>query len=334
MDLITLYKENFTIFIGIFVALAVMGIATLYDRYKEKGGAPFSLKEFKLLSDMSPKLTAAGSRGLKPFSKLSKKLNSLIQEKSGSGQKRSGSSQNKSGSSRKKPASAQSNSSKNFYGQLETMLLKTKYAGEKLFAGLRNKISSLSSALPRKDSSNKEKFVPLSDDKNADLKFGTTDNVNNLDKAVESKKDELDFDDDLLTKMSTSGALAASSPELSSPGLNTKEPPVGEMSSGLDVAFDNDFAIDESEFAIKVDGLDNEPVENGLTFNENVQEIKFGDEKDNLLDSLKKDIVVKKEKKINFMDSMQGENLDLKLIKSDLEGVLKELNRFKQFHKS
>ncbi|MPN11195.1 hypothetical protein SDC9_158496 [bioreactor metagenome] len=106
------------------------------------------------------------------------------------------------------------------------------------------------------------------------------------------------------------------------------------MSSGQDMEFDNNFTIDESEFAIKVDGLDNAPVENGLTFNENVQEIKFGDEKDNLLDSLKKDIVIKKEKKINFMDNMQGENLDVKLIKSDLEGVLKEMNKYKQYHKT
>ena len=36
--------------------------------------------------------------------------------------------------------------------------------------------------------------------------------------------------------------------------------------------------------------------------------------RDSLLDSLKKDIVIKKEKKIDFMTSMQGENLDLKLI--------------------
>lgn len=321
MDLITIYKENFTIFIGIFVALAVMGITTLYDKHKSTGGASFSLKEFKFFSDMSPKITATGSEVLKQFSEFSKKLSSLIQARSGSIQK-------KSGSNQKKSTSIKSNSSKNFPGQAEAALLKTKDACQKYFAGFRNKISSLSSALPRKNSNAKEKFVPLSDDKNAGLKFDGTDKVNNLDKAVESKKDELDFDDDLLTKMSTSGTLAASSPELK------PEQSLGEMSSGLDVAFDNNFTIDESEFAIKVDGLDNEPVENGLTFNENNTEIKFGDEKDNLLDSLKKDIIVKKEKKINFMDDMQGENLDLKMMKSDLEGILIDLKKRKQYHKS
>jgi hypothetical protein len=34
------------------------------------------------------------------------------------------------------------------------------------------------------------------------------------------------------------------------------------------------------------------------------------------------------------MDNMQGENLDVKLMKSDLEGVLQELNKYKQYHKS
>ena len=314
MDLITIYKENFTIFIGIFVALAVMGITTLYDRYKEKGGASFSLKEFKPFSKISPKITSSGSKCLNKFSEFTKKINSLIQKKSGSSQKKS--------------TPVQSGSSKNFLRQLEAMLLNVKDAGQKHFTGFRNKISSLSSSLPRKNRSAKEKVVSISDDKNAN-QLGGTDKVNNLDKVVESKKDELNFDDDLLTKMSTSGNLAASSPE-----LKPKEPSPAEASSGQDMAFDNNFTIDESEFAIKVDGLDNEPVENGLTFNENAQEIKFGGEKDNLLDSLKKDIVIKKEKKINFMDNMQGEDLNVKLIKSDLEGVLKDLNRFKQYHKS
>lgn len=323
MDLITLYKENFTIFIGIFVALAIMGITTLYDRYKEKGGASPNLKESGLFSGSS-KIASSVSEVLRQFSGFGKKISNLIRNKAGSNRK-------KSGSSQKKPTSAHKNSSKNFIGQLETMLLKAKDACQKHFAGFLNRISSLSSSLPRRNRSDKEKFVPLSEYRNADLKFGSTDKVNNLEKAVESKKEELDFEDDLLTKMSTSGSLVASSPEPANKEPSLKEPSPGEMSSGLDFAFDNNFTIDESEFAIKVDGLEDEPVENGLTFSENSAEIKFGDEKDNLLDSLKKDIVVKNEKKINFMDNMQGENLDIKLIKSDLEGILKDMKKYKQY---
>jgi len=323
MDLITIYKENFTIFIGIFVALAVMGTTSLYDRYKSKGGASFDFKELKLFSGSGPKITAIGSKCLKQFSEFCKKPGSSIQKKSSSAQKKSSSVQKKSGL-------IQSNSVSNYLEQLGAVLLKAKDAVQKLFVSIRGKISSLSFSLPRKNIDNKEKFVPLSDNQKEDLKSGAADKVNNLDKVVESKKDELNFDDDLLTKMSSSNALTGSSSE-----LKTVEPPAGEISLDLDMSFDNDFKLNENEFAIKVDGLDNEPApENNFAFSENTAEIKFGDEKDNLLDSLKKDIVVKKEKKINFMDNMQGENLDVKLIKSDLEGVLTELNKYKQYHKS
>lgn len=286
MDLITIYETNFTIFIGIFVTLAVMGTTTLYDRYKSKGGSSFDLKEFKLSSGEGPKKTAIGSEGFKPFSEFSKKLNSLIK--------------NNSGSSQNKSSSIQSNSSENFLAQVKTKVLKSKDALQKLFVNFQK-----------------------SDNHKADLKMSGTDKVNTLDKVVESKKGELDFDDSLLTKMSTSNTLTGSSPE-----LNAALPSSVEMSPDLDMSFDNDFKLDESEFAIKVDGLDNEPAENA--FNENITEVKFGDESDNLLDSLKKDIVVKKEEKINFMDNMKGENLDLKLMKSDLEGVLEDLNKYKQ----
>lgn len=318
MDLVTLYKENFTIFIGIFVTLAIMGTTTLYDKYKSKGGASFNLNEHKLYSDVISKISTAGSIGLKQFFKFSKKLISLLQSKAGSRQK-------KPDPTRRKSASSQNNSGKNFPGQLETILLKATDTCQKYFAGFRNKISSLSSALPGRDTNAKEKFVPLSDGMNAALKFDETGKDNNLEKAVESKKEELDLEDDLLTKTSTSGALSAISPELKPEESSPAE------TSGLDTASDNNFKADESVSEIKVDGLNNQPVGNGLTFNENAAEVKFGGEKDNFLDSLKKDIIIQNEKKINFMDNMQGENLDLKLIKSDLEGALEQLNKYKQF---
>ncbi|MDM7919664.1 MAG: hypothetical protein QUS12_10920, partial [Methanosarcina sp.] len=137
MDLITIYKENFTIFIGIFVALAVMGTTSLYDRYKSKGGASFDFKELKLFSGSGPKITAIGSKCLKQFSEFSKKPGSFIQKKSSSVQKKSG--------------LIQSNSVSNYLEQLEAVLLKAKDAVQKLFVSIRGKISSLSSSLPRKN---------------------------------------------------------------------------------------------------------------------------------------------------------------------------------------
>ncbi|AGF95773.1 hypothetical protein [Methanosarcina mazei] len=319
MDLITIYETNFTIFIGIFVTLAVMGTTTLYDRYESKGGASFDLMKIKLFSNQNQQTAAFGSKSLKQFSDYSKKFSSLILNKSISGQE-------KSSSMKKKSTSIRSNSNNNSFERVEKILFKAKNAVQNLFVNLRSKTLSLSSALPRRSSKDKEKFVSLSDTQKADLNFSAADKANTLDKVVESKKDELDFDDDLLTKMSTSDTLTVSSPE-----LKTVEPSLGSMSLDLDASFDTDFKLDENEFAIKVDGLDDEPDENNFKFSGNTEEIKFGDESDNFLASLKKDIIIKKEKTINFMDNMQGENLDLKLMKSDLECVLKDLKKYRQY---
>ncbi len=322
MEFITILKTNFTIFIGIFVTLAVMGTTTLYDRYKSKGGASFDREEFKHLLDLKQKITAIGSEGLRQFSEYSKKLGSLFRKDSGPGQ-------NKSSLRSKKFSLNRSNSRKINLEKVETILLKAKDTLQKLFVNFRNKISSMSFASIRKNNHDDENFISVSDNKNTNSKLGVTDKVNNLEKVVESKKSELDFDDDLLTNMPTSGTLTGTSTE-----LKTAEPSALEMSSDLDRSYDNDLKIDENEFAIKVDGLDNKPDENNFSFNENSPEIKFdeeSDKSDNLLASLKKDIVVKTEKKINFMDNMQGNDLDLKVMKSDLEAVLKDLNKYKHF---
>jgi len=320
MDLKTIYETNFTIFIGIFVTLVVMGTTTLYDRYKSKGGAPFDLEEFKSFSNLTRKITTFSSEGLKHFSEYGKKL--------------SGSIQKRSGSSRKRSSSVQRNSSKNNPEKVEPIFLKAKDSIQKLFGNLRNKISSISSTLPLRKKNDEEKFFSLSDKKEknkkeTNSKFNAADNVNNLEKVVESKKDELDFDDDLLTKMSTAGTLKSKIPE-----ANMEEPFFGAMSSELDESLEKDLMFDENEFDIKIEGLDNGPDEDNFLFNSNSSEIKFGDESDSLLASLKNEIVISKEKKVNFMGDIQGEDLDLKLMKSDLEGILRDLKKHNRYSKS
>ena len=233
MDLKTIYETNFTIFIGIFVTLAVMGTTTLYDKYKSKGGVPVDLKEFKSFSDLNQKITTFSSESLKHFSEYSKKLRGSIQ--------------NSSDSSRKSSISVQRNPSKNNPEKVEPIFLKAKDSIQKLVGNLRNKISSISSTLPRRNKNEDEKFVSLSDKKEQNKKepyskFSVTDNVNNLEKIVESKKDELDFDDDLLTQMSTSGTLKSNSSE-----ANITEPFFGEMSSEFDESLENDLMFDENE---------------------------------------------------------------------------------------
>ncbi|KKH99735.1 hypothetical protein EO95_03525 [Methanosarcina sp. 1.H.T.1A.1] len=327
MDLITIYETNFTIFIGIFVTLVVMGTTTLYDMYKSKGGASFDLEEFKFFSNLNQKITTFSSEGLKHFSEYCKKISSFIP-------KRSGSSLKMSSSVQKKSRLIHGNSSKKYLEKVETIFLKAKDAGRKLFINFKNKISSVSSTLPRRNKHDEGKFVSLSDNKETNKKetnskFSVTNHVNNLEKVVESKKDELDFDDDLLIKMSTTGTLKSNIPE-----ANTADPFFGEMASELGESLDNDLMFDGNEFDIKIEGLDNEPDEGSFSFDDNSTVIKFGDESDSLLDSLKKEIVISKEKKVNFMDDMQGEDLDLKLMKSDLEGILRDLKKQGRYSKS
>ncbi|WP_440947578.1 hypothetical protein ACSAZL_04715 [Methanosarcina sp. T3] len=324
MDLITVYETNFTIFIGIFVTLVVMGTATLYDRYKSKGGASLGPGKFKFFTNLGPKTKTFSFKGLRYFSDYGKKLSSFIPKSSGSVRKRSG-------SGRKKSSSVKRASSKNSLDKVGTIFLKAKGAIRKFFASLSNKISSLSSSLPRRNKKDEDKLVSLSDYGEADTKLSSAEKVNHLDKVVESKKDELDFDDDLLTKMSNTGTLISNSPASNGLEADTKEQSFGEMASELDSSFDDDFNFDGSEFAIKVDGLDDEPSENNFEFNDNAAEIKFDEDSDDLLASLKKEIIVTTEKKINFMDSMQGEDLDLKVMKSDLEGILKDLKKYRQY---
>ncbi|HIH75415.1 MAG TPA: hypothetical protein HA306_09760 [Methanosarcina sp.] len=272
MDLIAIYKSNFTIFIGIFVTLAVMGTATLYDKHKSKGRNSPHLKE----SELFPGLT-------------------------------------------------RSNSSKNFLKKAEAKLLNIKNILQKLSFNFRNKITSISSPLRRRNNHDREESISLYDHENTDPKFNVSYRVNSLDKVGESKKDEMDFDDDLLTKMSIASNFEGNVPE-----VKAAEPPFGEMSLEMDESFENDLKFDGSEFTIKVESLDSEPAEANFSFNENSAEIKFGEDSDNLLDSLKKEIVINHEKKINFMDRMQGEDLDLKSMKSDLEGILKYMKKYRQ----
>lgn len=320
MDLKTIYETNFTIFIGVFVTLAVMGTTTLYDRYKSKGRDSLNLEEFKFFSDLTRKITTFGSEGLKRFTEYSKKLSDSIQ--------------NSFDSSRKSSISVQKDSSKNHLEKVEPIFLKTKDAIQKFFGNLHNKISLVSSTLHNRNTNDEGKFASLSNKKEQNKKgpnskFNATDTVTNLEKVVESKKDELDFDDDLLTKMSTASTLKSKSPE-----ANMAEPFSGAMSSELDESLDNDLMFDKNEFDLKIEGLDNEPDEDDFSFNANSTEIEFGDESDSLLASLKNDIIISKEKKINFMGEIQGADLDLKLMKSDLEGILRDLKKHKRYSKS
>lgn len=280
--------SNFTIFIGIFVTLAVMGTATLYDRYKTTGKTPFNEKQLKFLSDTNQKIKELYSKGMISLSEFSKKLVVWISKTIGEEK----------------------------FENIKTKIFNLKEKTQEKIGVLQNKITSSPTFVSIKSKLQSGKPTQQADKKEDPSKIAQFDKISNpdVDKIVDSKKDEFSFDDDMLTKMSTASTIKGKD------NLENKE------LAGLN----SDLVIDENEFNIGFEEPNAEaPPEGSLSFNANSSEIKI-DEHDSLLDSLKKDIVTSSEKKIDFMSNMKDENLDLKLIKSDLEDVLTNLKKYKQ----
>ncbi|MGB9132597.1 MAG: hypothetical protein WCB90_08335 [Methanosarcina sp.] len=286
MDLNTIIEQNFTIIIGIFVTLIVMGITTLYDTYKSKDGikdkTSFQAREVKPSRDSDKKTESFSSKKTKGFSEFSKKLSSLLPKKV----------------------------RKNNFENTGMKSPKTGKGIQKIFGTLQNEVSVLSSFLRgKKGKSDNGKSGLQFDKKSGSSKLSKAGNVSgfDVDKIVESKKDELDFDDNLLTQMSTAGSIK----------------------NNDDASLNSDLTFDNSDFDIGFESMDDESSGEDL-FNTGAEKIALADGHDSLLDSLKKDIVISKEAKIDFMTSMKGENLDLKLMKSDLEDILQDLKKYRK----
>lgn len=278
--------STFTIFIGVFVTLAVMGTATLYDRYKSTGKTPFNEKQMKFLSDSNQKIKEFYSKSINSLSEFSKKFVAFISQKIGE----------------EKLESTKAKSS-----NLKNKLQET-------FETWKNKIISSPTFISLKNKLNIRKSAQQPDKKDEAAELAQFDKISNpdVDKIVESKKDEFSFDDDMLTKMSTASTIKDNLENKDSVGLNS------------------DLVIDENEFNVGFEKPNTEVPPEGNLFNTNSSQINIADEHDSLLDSLKKDIVTSSEKKVDFMANMKGENLDIKLMKSELEDVLKNLRRYKQ----
>ena len=284
INLNALIGSNLTIIIGIFVTLAVMGIATFYDKRKGKGKTLAKTEELKPSLNLSQKIQDFSSKFTGNFPEYSKRLSGLI------------------------PRRAKKQNLENS----EIKPLKSTSGIPKIFGTVRSKISSFSFTFHgKKDKLNSGKSVLQSNKKAEASKFSGNEKISNfdIDKIVESKKDELDFDDNVLSEMSTASSLKKNDAAL----LNT------------------DMTFDKNEFDIGFGTMNDESSEEDPLFGSGAEKISFTDDTDSLLDSLKKDIVVKKEKKTDFMTAMQGENLDLKLIKSDLQDIIKRLERYKQY---
>lgn len=290
MDLSSIIGSNFPIIIGIFVTLLVMGIATFYDKRKSTNKTKIQVKigDMKPSSNFMQKIQDFSSKYTSNFSEYSKKLSGLIPEKM------------------KKHSPENS----------EIKPLKSTGGIPKIFGTVRSKISSFSFAMRSKKNKLGSDNSVLQPNKKANTsKFNENEKISSfdIDKVVDSKKDELDFDDNVLSEMSTASSLKNKNTAL----MNA------------------DLEFDKSDFDIGFEGLnDDESPEDNALFDSGAEKIALGDDSDSLLDSLKKDIVVKKEKKTNFMTTMQGEDLDIKLLKSDLQDTVKRLKQFQQYSKN
>jgi hypothetical protein len=284
INLNALTGSNITIIIGIFVTLAIMGITTFYDKRKGEGKPLPKSSEFKPSFNLSQKIKDFSSKYTSNFSEYSKKFSDLIPK-------------------RVKKQNLENNEIKPIRATSEI---------PKIFGTIRSKISSFSFTLRgKKNKLESGKPVQQSSKKVEASKFSGNEKVSgfDIDKIVESKRDELDFDDDILSEMSTASSLKNNNAAL----LN------------------NDLAFDKNEFDIGFGSMSDESPEEDSLFGTGAEKIDLADDRDSLLDSLKKDIVVKNEKKNDFMSAMEGENLDIKGMESDLQEVLKRLKKYKQY---
>lgn len=277
MSLISIIEENGIIFLGLFIAIVVMGIASLYDKYQKEGKISYE-SEIKQLSELKKKMQSFQLNKIE-----APKLNKIQTD------------------SLKKMQVQTLKKIKDF--KLEKLQEKLK------FQNLKNEMLKLSTRLKPENSSK------------------------TIDKLVESKKEELDFDDSLLTEMSTGDSFENEKDFGNKSYQMTVENSASENEfSEINLSPNNDLGFDENEFDIGLEEKEENSSEEEALFGDGLEELHFDDETDSLLDSLKKDIVVRKEEKIDFMAEMKGENLDLKSLKSEMEDILKELNKIKYMH--
>jgi hypothetical protein len=262
-----------------------MGITTFYDKRKGEGKPLAKSSELKPSFNLSQKIKDLSSKYTSNFSEYSKKFSDLI------------------------PKRVKKQNLENS----EIKPLKATNEIPKIFENIRSKISSFSFTLRgKKNKLESGKAVLQSSKKIEASKFSGNEKVSgfDIDKIVESKRDELDFDDNVLSEMSTASSLKNNNAAL----LNT------------------DLSFDKNEFDIGFGAMSDESPEEDPLFSTGAEKISLTDDRDSLLDSLKKDIVVKKEKKTNFMSAMEGENLDTKGMESDLQEILKRLKKYKKYY--
>jgi hypothetical protein len=194
-----------------------------------------------------------------------------------------------------------------------------------LFENLKVKISSIKLALSSKltnFSIRKEEETGENTSDSPKSNGSKSGNGFDVDELLKDKKDELEFGDDLLSEMATADSIT---PDVTDVTATESDP---NFSENADMPLNNDFEIDTDDFDFGFETADDISPDGGdLGLEGNDYEIAFADENDSFMESLKKEVKVVKEEKINFMSGLEDENLDINKIKAELEDVLARLKK-------
>jgi hypothetical protein len=314
MDLTTITQIDTTILFGIGVGIIIMSLATLYDRYTGAANNG-SGKQPNPFEGWGKILEIAGFKASNPFAKYVPKIKEMLPGVSDSTTSETTATATQEENLTPSAESNDAGASKpDFKAYIDT---------------LKYKLSGINFSLPGRDKKNTESpvesGVAASVVKEADVSF-------DADEIIGDKKKELDFDDNLISEMETaedmdvSGAVSEESAGLDE-DLSID---MDDFDFGFDAGNlgDNDQA-DEDDFGLNLP--DEDLSDDDSSFTAATDEFSFEDDNDNFMESLKKDIVIEKEDKIDFMSAMEGENLDVEEIKSELQEVLTTLNKYKDY---
>jgi len=305
MDLTILTEIDSSIVLGIAVSVIVMSLAVLYDRYNGGKGTNSNTSISNSFEMLGQLIDFSSFNVSNPFAGLGQKIKKLINR--------------------------DSNSKENEVSELAADSGSNDSGIKGIFGNLRSKVSSIKLSLPEKSNrENKAIFGDIASSKNAAFTEKESNLNFDVDEIIGNKKNELDFDDNLINEMATGGSL----------GSKTE---VAEPDS--DLSLNSDLSIDMGEFDFgfgeggdkQDDGLDNDftfeiPVDDSPDDEflqvVPVDDFSLDDDNDNFIEALKNDLIIDEVEKVNFMSEMGDVSLDLGEIKTELEELLANLKRY------
>lgn len=308
MNLSILTEIDSSIILGIAVSMIVMSLAVFYDKYKEGKSTNSNTSISNSFEMLGQLIDFSSFKISNPFAGLDQKIKKLI--------------------------NSDSSSKENEASELAADTGSNDFDIKGVFGNLRSKVSSIKLSLPgRGNRENKAIFGDMSSSKNA-ASAEKESNINfDVDEIVGNKKSELDFDDDLINEMATAGSLDSKT-EVAEPDSNLSQNSdlsidMDEFDFGFDVGGNEQDNSLDNNFAFEMP--DDNPSDDDFTHVVAVDDFSLDDDSDNFIESLKNDMIVDEVEKVNFMSEMEGVNLDIGVIKTELEEILASMKNFNHF---